>query len=489
MDTLPGVMRIPELGIWVQGHPAIVLWIMGGAVLFVVLVKLVTAARHEGSTTHGSARWATAREIRKAGLHSPGGIILGKVRGKVLRVSHGNVLLCGPPGSGKDWGTNFPTTRTWPHSAIIADVKDQGENFETCGAVRANLGPVYRFAPAMRQSHCINLLDAVRVGYPEEFQDVTFLVKSLLAPPVKHEVRTDTGGFFGPLEETILRGVLLYVLHYAPDDKRHLSYALTLMADAAACLAHMHGAAHQEVQRVGLRLTSMLQESPRQFTGAWDGALRGLQMFRDPLVAAHTSTSDFRLIDLQYGDVPVTLYLIAEAPTQMGFLYPIFRAVMELTLHLLETVPVRYRHKRHELLWLLNECPAFGYMPLIEEAPATARSYGMQFLVCVQNLEQLWQVFGRQTPLWGNLSTQVFHAPGNPETAQRLSQILDKKTVYATSQSIGGGRKGRTTHPHGRDLMTPAEVHGLPTSDLLIFTRACAHPIRAQKLRYDTDRY
>ena len=120
----------------------------GGVAAFVVAVAMsVWRAREvKKVTTYGSARWAEAREIRKAGLLHPDGVLLGRWRGAYLR-HHGpeHVLCFAPTRSGKGVGLVVPTLLTWPGSAIVHDIK--GENWGLTAGWRARFGRVLLFDP------------------------------------------------------------------------------------------------------------------------------------------------------------------------------------------------------------------------------------------------------------------------------------------------------------------------------------------------------
>ena len=75
-----------RLGEWGQAHPWVLLWWLGGLMIVVLVVKVIVGRGNKGeSTTHGSARWATPKEVEQAGLYGPHGVILGHLKGKYLR--------------------------------------------------------------------------------------------------------------------------------------------------------------------------------------------------------------------------------------------------------------------------------------------------------------------------------------------------------------------------------------------------------------------
>ena len=75
-------------------------------------------------TTYGSARWASAREIERAGLHGDAGVFLGRRHGRYLRHDGPeHVMAFAPTRSGKGVGLVIPTLLSWTGSAVIHDIK------------------------------------------------------------------------------------------------------------------------------------------------------------------------------------------------------------------------------------------------------------------------------------------------------------------------------------------------------------------------------
>ncbi|HBO4228387.1 TPA: type IV secretory system conjugative DNA transfer family protein, partial [Pseudomonas aeruginosa] len=114
--------------------------IAGGSGLVAVVVAIAMSVwRSRQSrlvTTYGSARWAEADDIRKAGLTQPAGIFLGKYRNEYLRhEGPEHVLTFAPTRSGKGVGLVVPTLLSWPASAVIHDIK--GENWQITAGWRS----------------------------------------------------------------------------------------------------------------------------------------------------------------------------------------------------------------------------------------------------------------------------------------------------------------------------------------------------------------
>ncbi|MCB0068373.1 MAG: type IV secretory system conjugative DNA transfer family protein, partial [Caldilineaceae bacterium] len=103
----------------------------GGLVGVAVAIagSLWRARQNQLVTTYGSSRWATKAEIAQSGLHGERGVFLGRLYDRYLRHDGPEHVMCfAPTRSGKGVGLVIPTLLTWPHSAVIHDIK--GENWQ-----------------------------------------------------------------------------------------------------------------------------------------------------------------------------------------------------------------------------------------------------------------------------------------------------------------------------------------------------------------------
>ena len=157
---------------------------------------------------HGSARWATSRDVRRAGLlpqrtivrrlgryllrirsqtHSAGIYLArweGSSRIRFLRdTGPGHVLVFAPTRSGKGAGVVVPTLLTWPHSALIHDLK--GENWALTAGWRKQMGHVcLKFDPTDTTGTSVkyNPLEQVRLRTEHEAEDVQNIVHMIVDP-------------------------------------------------------------------------------------------------------------------------------------------------------------------------------------------------------------------------------------------------------------------------------------------------------------------
>src|SRR3546814_18006830 len=88
--------------------------------------SLWRARQRHNLTTYGSARWADAHDIRKAGLLTEAGVFLGRTGPRYLRHDGPeHILAFTPTRSGKGVGLVVPPLLGRSGSAVILDIKSE----------------------------------------------------------------------------------------------------------------------------------------------------------------------------------------------------------------------------------------------------------------------------------------------------------------------------------------------------------------------------
>ncbi|MBY9027843.1 type IV secretory system conjugative DNA transfer family protein, partial [Pseudomonas fluorescens] len=104
--------------------------------LFAIVNSGWRARQSQLVTTYGSARWATPKEIKAAGLFASKGVFLGRLENNYLRHDGPEHVMCfAPTRSGKGVGLVLPTLLSWTSSAVVHDIK--GENWELTSGWRS----------------------------------------------------------------------------------------------------------------------------------------------------------------------------------------------------------------------------------------------------------------------------------------------------------------------------------------------------------------
>ena len=466
----------------------------GVAAAFVAIGMSVWRARQSRLvTTYGSARWADARDIRKADLTQPAGVFLGLHDGQYLRhEGPEHVLTFAPTRSGKGVGLVIPTLLSWPTSAVIHDIK--GENWAITAGWRSRFSHCLLFNPTDPKSAAYNPLLEVRRG-AHEVRDVQNIADILVDPEGALERRNH----WEKTSHALLVGAILHVL-YAGEDKT-LRGVANFLSDPACpfeltlhrmmTTKHLGDAPHPVVASAA---REVLNKSDNERSGVLSTAMSFLGLYRDPTVAEVTSRCDWRIADLIASEHPVSLYLVVP-PSDISRTKPLVRLILnQIGRRLTESLDGRDGiARRHKLLLMLDEFPALGRLDFFETALAFMAGYGIRSFLIAQSLNQIDKAYGQNHSILDNCHVRVTFATNDERTAKRISETLGTATELRAQRNYAGHRLAPwlghlmvSRQETARPLLTPGEVMQLPPDDAVVMVSSLA-PIKAKKLRYYTD--
>ncbi len=448
-------------------------------------------------TTYGSSRWASIREIKKAGLLRSAGVFLGQFQEKYLRHDGPeHVMAFAPTRSGKGVGLVVPTLLSWTGSAVIHDIK--GENWQLTAGWRTKFSHCLLFNPTDLHSARYNPLLEVRKG-ADEVRDVQNIADILVDPEGALERRNH----WEKTSHALLVGAILHVL-YAEEEKT-LARVATFLSDPKRSFAatlrrmmetnHLGTAENPEVHPVvASAAREVLNKSENERSGVLSTAMSFLGLYRDPTVAAATAACDWRIADLMDAKHPVSLYLVVP-PSDISRTKPLVRLILNqigrrLT-ERLEGDPKKSR--KHQLLMMLDEFPALGRLDFFETALAFMAGYGIRAYLIAQSLNQISKAYGENNAILDNCHVRIAFSSNDERTAKRISDALGTATELRAMRNYAGHRLAPwlshvmvSRQETARPLLTPGEVMQLPPTDELVLVSGLA-PIRAKKLRYYED--
>lgn len=448
-------------------------------------------------TTYGSSRWATISEIRKAGLFRPAGVFLGRLMDAYLRHDGPeHVMAFAPTRSGKGVGLVVPTLLSWTGSAVIHDIK--GENWQLTAGWRSTFSHALLFNPTDPRSARYNPLLEVRKG-PDEVRDVQNIADILVDPEGALERRSH----WEKTSHSLLVGAILHVL-YAEQEKT-LARVATFLSDPKRSfentLRRMMATNHLGTKEnpkvhpvVASAARELLNKSENERSGVLSTAMSFLGLYRDPTVATTTSACDWRIADLMDAKQPVSLYLVIP-PSDISRTKPLVRLILNqigrrLT-ERLEGDPKK--HRKHQLLMMLDEFPALGRLDFFETALAFMAGYGIRAYLIAQSLNQISKAYGENNAILDNCHVRIAFSSNDERTAKRISDSLGTATELRAQRNYAGHRLAPwlahvmiSRQETARPLLTPGEVMQLPPTDELVLVSGTL-PIRAKKLRYYED--
>jgi type IV secretion system protein VirD4 len=502
-------------------------------ILFFVVYRIRHDAerlRHESENLHGSAHWASAEEVKRTGLlGSSSGVYVGAwkdLHGSQLHyLRHDgpeHIMAFAPTRSGKGVGLVLPTLLSWPHSALVYDIK--GENWALTSGWRrleAN-NHVVKLEPTALDgtSARFNPLEEVRLRTDREVADVQNIITMIVDPDGK-----GLKDHWQKSAQALLVAVTLQVL-YAEKDKtlagvlgflseptRTVQQSMAWMLDTdhdliGAGWPNRDGTPNYCHPVVAAAARDILNKAPEEQSSVVSSAVAYLTLYRDPLVARNTSVSDFKVGDLMNDEKPVSLYLVVP-PSDKDRLRPLIRLVINQIVRGL-TEKMEFKEGRsaagykHRLLLMLDEFPSLGKLDVFEESLAFIAGYGLKAYLIIQDISQLWTAYGKDESIFSNCHVRIAYAPNKVETAELLSKMSGTATIVKQSHSYSGSLFGAqnnistSTQETQRPLLTADEVMRLPAArkdakgnvtepgDMLVFM-AGQTPIYGKQILYFMD--
>lgn len=466
--------------------------------LFAVIGSVWRGRQQRGLNTFGSSRWATPKQIKRAGLFDEEGVFLGRTKHDYIRHDGPeHVMAIAPTRSGKGVGLVIPTLLSWTDSAVIHDIK--GENWQLTSGWRSTFSYCLLFDPTNKNSAKYNPLLEVRKGECE-VRDVQNIADILVDPEGMLERRNH----WEKTAHSLLVGTILHIL-YAEREKT-LARVASFLSDPGRSFEktlrammktnHLGDRAKAKVHPVVAQAArELLNKSENERSGVLSTAMSFLGLYRDPTVAEVTSKCDWRIADLMNADKPVSLYLVIP-PSDISRTKPLVRLILnQIGRRLTEKLVVTGESKpKRQLLLMLDEFPALGRLDFFESSLAFMAGYGLRAFLIAQSLNQIEKAYGPNNSILDNCHVRVAFATNDERTAKRLSDAIGSTTEMRAMRNYAGHRLAPwlshvmiSRQETARQLITPGEIMQLPASDELILVSGFP-AIKAQKVRYYADK-
>ena len=448
---------------------------------------------------HGSARFATRREIERAGLFAKHGLFLGRFGRRYLILGgQQGAIVSAPPRADKGTAIVVPNCLSWEGSLICQDVKL--ENWQLTAGFRARIGQAcFLFNPLDHQGNtaCSNPLSYVSPDPNLRIVDVQ-RIGAILFPEVPGTDPFWTAGGRG-----MFLGMALYVLE-TPSLPPTLGEVLRQgMASAAEGFGEHWKRVISGRQSGRFPLSSqcvraisdIMDLAPVTASSIRKTFTSRLDLWANPLIDAATSRNDFDFRDLRKR--PISIY-IGIPPGDLPLLRPLLNLFIEQAIAL----QTRELHEhnpelRYQLLCLLDETTAPGKIPILSHAISYLPGYNVRLLLVIQAYSQLREVYGPNAAdtMMKSLAARVLYAPKDFPEANEISQELGFTTVKVRSLSKPlidifdpKGRRSRSVNvsEQKRPLMLPQEVKELGRDREIVLYEGL-RPILGHKNRYYQD--
>ena len=440
---------------------------------------------------YGSARFATASEVKGSGLLKKGGhkILVGKIKKKYLYYQGDlHPFLAAPTGSGKGVGYVIPNLLNWTGSVVVTDMKK--EAWQTTSGYRHSVlkQPCYFFDPLNEDKKTcrINPFSYVRMGSDHVVGDIRSIADALVV-----DADGGDGNQWSAFARKLFTSLALLVLEAGPQLcwKKTIGQVYRII-NSEEDLTKVINDAIKKVEETRTlsdeckgALLAFVRQPEKQREGTITTLDGALQLWQSPLVDLATSASDIDFNTLRV--TPQSLYLVSNN-SDLRKLRSLFKLVFQ-TLITVNSMKTKQEDPTLQtpLLLLMDEFLSLGKMPQVVHAMSYVRGYGIRLAPVLQSPSQLVSVYGQADTdaFLENTDVRIVFRP-KAESARKISEMLGTETVKQKSFSKSrGSAKSVNTSDQSRALLLPQELQELGDEKCVVFVEK-QKPIFADKIRY-----
>jgi type IV secretion system protein VirD4 len=496
------------------------------AIAFYFLMEFVLV-RNRKQNVFGTARWASEKDIEKAGLLGlSGGMIVGqtsdakvsaaydmdknsvvlhllkKGRRYIVQAGIYNMLLAAPTRAGKGVSNVIPTLLSYPGSMIVLDFK--GENFDMTSGFRATFGRVYRWEPVGYSGHHFNPMMEIRGG-EDAFSDANLIADILTTPASGAHSGNASSEHFTTAARDFLTSLILHCLcsdwpdkslpgcrsflaQADPEDPENSKYIYDLMINAD----HGDPAVHQSV----VEGASAQRKRPDDEGGSVLSTVNNaLAVFADAKIKRNTADSEFYIGEFESTNVPITLYITIQYSDvqRISSLIRMFITLFSRRFTSGQTSAAKRKFKI-PLLFILDEFDKLGRMDELEMNMGIHNGFGIHYFLIFQSINQLNKLYTKDHSFLAHCRNSIFFAPGAGEydNAELISKICGKESISKANISYSGGRGGAgynnaslSTQDQERNLINADEVMKLPLDRFILLVQGMPPYIGKKNVFYE----
>ena len=497
-----GLLTIARYGYYygTEAHVRSRLWVcsLGGlaAMAIVPLVLLLPRRR----ALHGAARFATSREVARAGLLGDRGIILGAYGRRCLMLAgQQGVCLAAPPRAGKGAGVVIPNLLNWPDSVICVDIKR--ENWMRTSGLRAASGQAcYLFDPFSedRRTARWNPFHYVAESPERRVNDLQRIAEMLYPDP------PNVDPFWTASARSLFLGIALYLFE-TPSLPKTIGEVLR-----QGMASDDEGFGQHWKRLIEGRNSGKFPLSPQCVRALYDvidlapvtaSSIRKtftsrLDLWLNPILDWATSDNDFDLRELRAQRISI---YVGVNPDDLHRLRPVVNLLFQQAIGLqTRELPEHNLRLKYQVMMLLDEFAALGRIPIIAEGISYLPGYNVRVVLVIHTPAQLREIYGVHAAetMLKSLAARIVFAAKDANDAREISEELGYTTVRVKTISTplfgfgsGKGQRARSQNvsEQRRALLLPQEVKALGGDEAILFYEGLP-PIRARKLRYFEDR-
>ena len=516
------------------------IWILiaAGAAMFLVIGGLSMMSHHYtlgniksrtvGDGQHGTARWATDKEIKQTYAHVPFKIREWR-RGQNLPTEQGLILGCkgkpqeltalvdsddihclmiGASGIGKTAFFLYPNLEYACASGMSWLALDsKGDLARNYGAIAKNCYGYNVSVIDLRnptRSDGNNLLtlvnrymdiarkDSKNLAARAKAEKYAKILAKTIVNPDGDDSNRGQNAFFYDAAEGLLTSVILMLAEFLPPDKehpqerRHIVSVFKLVQDLLEP-SKVKGKSHFQLLMSNLPpdhkarwfAGAALNSAEQAMASVMSTVLSRLNAFLDSELE-QVLCFDSAIDAEKFGSEKSAIFLILpEEDTTKNFMAGLM--IQNLSRELFAVADENGGKLQNRVVLF---CDEFGTMPPFDVLPlfSAGRSRRLTLVPIIQSLAQLEKNYGKEGSeiIQDNCQDTIFggFAP-NSQTAEVLSKALGNRTVLSGSVSRGKNDPSQSLQMMERPLLTPDELKSIPKGNFIV-QKTGQHPMRTR---------
>ena len=516
---------MPDLTMLMWVTVAVVLVFGGISVLSNNFTLNGIKSRTVGDGQHGTARWATKKEIQQTYSHVPfqvqkwrrgenlptqQGLVLGSTGKKKINalVDSDDIhcLMIGASGVGKTAFLLYPNMEYACASGMSFLALDtKGDLARNCGTIAQKyygykVSVIDLRNPTMSDGfNLLTLINRYMDASKEDETDLAAKAKAekyakILAKTIIDPDGSDRGqnAFFYDAAEGLLTSVVLLLAEFLPPteadsvDKRHIVSVFKLVQD----LLEPSPAGNQSHFQMIMKMLPS-EHKARWFAGAaLNSADQAMASVMSTVLSRLNAFLDSELEQVLCFDSSIDAESFASEKSAIFLILPEedstknFMAglmIQNLSRELFSVADENGGKLKNRVVIYADE---FGTMPPFDVLPlfSAGRSRRLTLVPIIQSLAQLEKNYGKEGAeiIQDNTQDTIFggFAPGS-QTAEVLSKNLGSRTVLTGSVSRGKNDPSQSLQMIERPLLTPDELKSIPKGEFIVM-KTGSHPMRTR---------
>ena len=355
-----------------------------------------------------------------------GDFFVGKINDYKIGVkTETHAITIAGSGTGKGACVIIPNIYLWPHNLLIVDPK--GENARETVSTRDTRGQSVFVIDPFKRSQVdkkyyarINPLDVLNPNAITITQDIKALADGIVMRG--HDTSSEN---WDDGAQTLIAAVIGAIL--LDGDKKNLIEVREIIADSEAILGFADKYKNDE------RLGGLILACTNRILAIEGGyyvsnAQKNTEWLDDNQIKETLDKSDFDISILKNGRASIYLVLPANYLVSLGRFLRLF---VRMAIEEMARPTPDGDEKGNQCLFILDEFYSLGFIKEIAVSCGLMRGYGLQLWPILQNMDQLYELYGKEGAqgFFANSDLQQFFGNKDLETLKYMSELEGVKTV------------------------------------------------------------